>query len=245
MRRLGVLGMVLSGFLLASVLANPSPPTRAQEADGATPAAPEVVFERVADGVTPPLVAEQAGIDLQVARFAPEAAYTVPKDDETLLLVAVETGSLTVSSTTPLVVNRAANVTTAGAQAHELIAAGVAFTLATGDSFVRPPESEQELRNLTGEPASAFMASIERGSLASLQTAAPERDRSVSGVVVAVAVVVAPECPEGFDPVEVHPAATPGGGGGAGGAGGVAMAIAAAPECAGGGAAASMGAPTP
>ena len=65
------------------------------------------------------------------------------------------------------------------------------------------------------------------------------------GIVVAVAVIVVPECPEGFDPVEIHPAATPGGGGGAGGAGGVAFAIAAAPECAGGSAVTEMATPTP
>jgi hypothetical protein len=65
-------------------------------------------------------------------------------------------------------------------------------------------------------------------------------------LVVALAVVVVPECPDGYNPAEIHPLATPGGGGGGGGAGGVAMAIAAAPECVGPGAGhTEPGTPTP
>ncbi len=76
-------------------------------------------------------------------------------------------------------------------------------------------------------------------------TQSQDSPRQGQSVVVAVAVIVVPECPPGYDPVEAHPAATPGGGGGAGGAGGVAFAIAAAPECAGGGSVTEMGTPVP
>ncbi len=244
MRRLGIPGLILGLVLTASLVAGVPTRTRAQEAASATPT-PAVLFEPVADGVTPPLVADQAGVDLELARFEAGASYTVPVDDEGLLLVAVESGTLTVSSSTPLIVNRASMSVTEGAQAHELLAAGAEIALGAGDSFVRPPDSEQVLRNASEDFAIAFMASVARGEAdrASGQSAGLKEGRGGAGVVVAVAVVVVPECPDGYDPAEVFPAATPGGGGGGGGAGGVAVAIAAAPECVGGGALAATPVP--
>ena len=91
MRRLGILGLILGLVLTASLVAGVPTRTRAQEVASATPT-PAVLFESVADGVTPPLVADQAGVDLELARFEAGASYTVPVDDEGLLLVAVESG---------------------------------------------------------------------------------------------------------------------------------------------------------
>jgi hypothetical protein len=190
-------------------------------------------------------VADQAGVDLQMANFPPGASYMVTATDEDLLLVAVESGILTVVSDAPLVINRASTAATAGAQAHELMDANTEVRLGAGDSFVRAPDSEQTLSNMTDEPAAAFTASVATGGGMDARPMMQEAQRGGKGIVVAVAVIVVPECPEGFDPVEIHPAATPGGGGGAGGAGGVAFAIAAAPECAGGGSVTEMGTPTP
>jgi hypothetical protein len=224
------------GLLLAVFLAvAPISWTRAQEG---TPTVPDVTFEPVAEGTAPPLVASQAGVRLERATFAPGARHTVAADDAELLLVAVESGALTVRSSAPLVVNRASAQTTAGAQAQELTAADTESTLGPGDSFVRPLDSKQELRNESEEPAAALMVSLAQrsASQASSATSTPEAVRQGAGVVVAVAVVVVPECREGYSPAEIHPMATPGGGGGGGGGGGVALAIAAAPECVGPGA---------
>ena len=85
------------------------------------------------------------------------------------LLVTVAAGSLTVRSSAPLVVNRAASVATAGAGAHELVAAGVEVTLGPGDSFIRPIDSSQELSNEGAEPAVALTGSA--------TSAAPRRQR--------------------------------------------------------------------
>lgn len=246
MRQLGVVGLLCGLVLVAAMLVGGSPLARAQdEDDGKGTPASEVTFEPVAEGVAPPLVADQAGVDLQMATFPPHANYVVPKTDEDLLLVAIESGTLTVVSDAPLVINRASTTASAGAQAHELIAADTEIRLGAGDSFVRPPESEQTISNMTDEPAAAFTASVATDGAGDAQPLMQEAQRDGKGIVVAVAVIVVPECPEGFDPVEVHPAATPGGGGGAGGAGGVAFAIAAAPECAGGGSVTAMETPTP
>lgn len=238
MRQPRITGLLCGVALAAVVLIGASPFVRAQDAA-------DVTFEPVAEGVAPPLVADQAGVDLQMASFPPGASYTAPATDEDLLLVAVESGMLTVVSDAPLVINRASTTATAGAQAHELIAAGAEIRLGAGDSFVRPPKSEQTISNMTDEPAAAFTASVATDGGMDARPLMQEAEREGKGIVVAVAVIVVPECPEGFDPVEIHPAATPGGGGGAGGAGGVAFAIAAAPECAGGGAVTEMGTPTP
>lgn len=220
--------------LAVLLLAVPSSGTQAQEAGG-TPAPPAVTFEAVTDGGTPALVAAQAGLRLARAHFTPGARYAVPPDDASLLLVAVESGSLTVWSSAPLVINRATARTAAGAGTQEHIAAETEITLGVGDSFVRPPTSAQDLRNDGGEPAIALTASVAPGALESAGTpAAPDSPQASGGLVVALAVVVVPPCPTGYLPAEMQPVATPGGGGGGGGAGGVAVAIAAAPECVGG-----------
>jgi hypothetical protein len=242
MRRVGSFALVL-GIAFAVLLAtSPSPGTRAQEADG-TPAPSGVTFEPVAESVAPELVTAQAEVRLERARFEPGATYTVPTDDTSLLMVAVESGDLAVRSATPLVINRAADNSATGEATREQIAAEREVTLQTGDAFVRQPGSEQHLRNNGELPAVALMASISSGMGAGEagDTAGAGRD---GGLVVALSVVVVPHCPEGYIPAEVEPMATPGGGGGGGGAGGVAVAIAAAPECVGG-SADTMATPTP
>ena len=234
MRRLTLLALVLGILLATRLVAVSSPGTRAQEAAVITPTPSGVTFESVAEGVAP-LIAAPTGVQLEWARFAPGAHYAVPADDASLLLV-VESGTLTVLSSAPLVVNRAATMNATGAEMHEVIAAGTEITLAPGDSFVRSPRSEQEVRNSGGEPAVALIATIaaELTGEPAVVAATPDAHRDGGGLVVALAVVVVPECSAGYIPAEIQPMATPGGGGGGGGAGGVAVAIAAAPECVGG-----------
>ena len=244
MRHLGTIVLLCGLMLVVTLLPGGAPRAQAQDEGKGIPAG-EVTFEPVAEGIAPPLVADQAGVDLQLAHFPSHSSHTFAATDEDLLLVAVESGMLTVVSDAPLVINRASTTATAGAQAHELMDADTEIRLGPGDSFVRPPESEQMLSNTTDEPATAFTASVATGGGIDARPMMQEAQRGGKGIVVAVAVIVVPECPEGFDPVEIHPAATPGGGGGAGGAGGVAFAIAAAPECAGGGSVTAMGTPTP
>ena len=235
MCHLGVLALIFRIVLASLLLAVPSSGTHAQEASG-TPV-PAVRFEAVADGMTPAVVAAQAGLQLDRAHFPPGARYAVPPEDPSLLLVAVESGSLTIRSSAPLVINRAAAGT--AAQAQEPIAAGTAIALGPGDAFVRPPNSTQVLENTGGEPAVTLTASVAPGGAeGSTSTAAtPEAQAVGGGLVIALAVVVVPACPAGYLPAVIQPVATPGGGGGGGGAGGVAVAIAAAPECVGAGAA--------
>ena len=233
MRRLSMLALVLGIFVATGLGAVSSPGTRAREGGDSTPSPSGVTFEPVAEGVAPPIAAP-AGVQLEWARFAPGADYTIPPDDASLLLV-VESGSLTVLSSVPLVVNRAATMNATEAEMQEVIAAGTEITLAPGDSFVRSPDSEQELRNGGGEPAVALIATVaaELTGEPAVVAATPGAQRDGGGLVVALAVVVVPECPAGYSPAEIQPVATPGGGGGGGGAGGVAVAIAAAPECVG------------
>src|SRR5918993_179297 len=156
MRRISLVALVLGILLATGLVAVSSPATRAQEAGGSTPPPSGVTFEPVAEGVAP-LIAAPAGVQLERARFAPEAHYTVPPGDSSLLLV-VESGTLTVLSSEPLVVNRAAPVNATGPEMHEVLAAGTEITLEPGDSFVRSPGSEQEVRNSGAEPAVALVA---------------------------------------------------------------------------------------
>jgi hypothetical protein len=231
-----LLAVAFAAALAVLLVAAWSPVSRAEPAQPATPAAPGVAFEPVGGGVVPPLVAAEAGVRLERARFAPGAAYAVPSADPSLLLVAVEEGALTVRSSAPLVVDRAAPSVGAGGAAREFVAAGAEVVLGVGDAFVRPPGSAQDLRNGGGGPAVALTASVDPGAARGGGGAAtPGAGRGGAGLVVALAVVVVPECPDGYDPAEVTTEATPGGGGGGNGGGGVAVAIAAAPECAGAG----------
>lgn len=224
---------MLFALLLALLLGLPlvAAPVGMHAQDAATPAAATVTFQPVAGGDVEP-AAQQAGVEFAWARFAPGASYVIPEADASLLLVAVESGALSVTSAAPLVVNRAVAGTPEAGAASGAIPAGQEVTLAAGDSFVRSPGSTQTLRNDGPTEAVALTASLGATSLhrEAQRAGAPEP----AGLVVAVAVVAVPQCPVGYVPAEIAPAATPGGGGGGGGAGGVAVAIAAAPECVGG-----------
>lgn len=220
--------------LIAALVANPyaSWPTSAQESPSPEHLAQDVTVEPVTGELVPPLVAEGADIRLERAVFAPGATYTIAGVNTELLLVTVESGTLDVQSSAPLVINRAGE-STAATLSQEWVAADTEFTLARGDSFVRPAGSHQELRNSSEGLSAALMASI--SSAVADATASDAMTASGNGgLVIALAVVVVPECEEGYTPAEATPVATPGGGGGGGGAGGVAVAIAAAPECVGG-----------
>ena len=244
MRLLGSLILVL-GTVVIALLVAPRGSTRAQETTGATPTSPQVTFAPVAESLTSSLGAAGAGLRLDWARLSPGASHVLPPDHPSPLLVALASGSLTVRSSAPFVVTRAAS-NAPGTGAQEEIAAGTEITLGPGEAFVRPPNSEQNLHNGGGEPAVALFASVASDLMEGNTSSGATPTQT--GVVLALALVVPPQCPDGYTPGELGPLATPGGGGGGGGAGSVAVAVAVAPECTGGEAGMAvppMGTPVP
>jgi hypothetical protein len=177
---------------------------------------------------------DTAGIRLDRIQFAPGTGYTLPADGASLLIVSVESGALTIFSTAPLSIQRAAATDEIATQ--EMVAAGTQVSLAPGDAFVRPPDAALLLRNDGEQPAVALTAfvptSVAGGEMHGAESAPLQSDDS--GLVMALAIVVPPKCPEGYSMPQANPMATPGGGGGGGGSGASAIAVAEAPVCAGG-----------
>jgi len=101
--------------------------------EGATP-------ELLAAGAIPSYPPAPAEIALQRVRIAPGGNIVTPADDPRLILVYVESGTLTVRNTVPTLVTRAA-------QEQEEIPAETEYTMNAGDSYVSPPVSGGELRN--------------------------------------------------------------------------------------------------
>ncbi len=167
-----VVSIVALGFVAVTSFSAPRITTAfAQESATETAAATGVVFEPVTGELVTPLVAEGAAVHLERATFSPDAAYTIPAGNAELLLVTVESGTFSVTSSAPLVINRAGEGTaTTGVQ--EWVAANTGLTLERGDSFVRPPRSQQELRNEGQESSVALMASSTAGCDRKLNCAA-------------------------------------------------------------------------
>ena len=247
MRRPALLipGLVL--VLVALLAASRLPATHAQEGTPPVVGLPAgVTVEPIAFDLAaaPPGL---AAVRLTRVRLEPGARLALSPDDPSLAVVAVESGTLAVRATAPVVVSRAAGTATPGAATPEQIAAGTAFRLGPGDAFVGPPYAGGELRNDGPEPAVILTAAVvpepeDRGVAApAVGPGGGDDDRSV---VVALAVVMAPPCPNGFAPSEMPAVGTPGAGGGGGGSGSVAVAVAASPQCAGD-ATGGVGTPTP
>lgn len=105
------------------------------------------VFEPLAFGSVAVLPAAPASFQLVRVRIAPGGFISVPADDPGLVLIWVESGTLTGANTTPISVLRAALLATPEGRPFEDVAAGAEFTLGPGDSFVGPPLSGGEYRN--------------------------------------------------------------------------------------------------
>jgi quercetin dioxygenase-like cupin family protein len=124
--------------------------------------------ESVFTNATPELLAastvlsslpQPAALALQRVRIAPGGQVVTPGGDPRVVLVYVESGTLTVSNTVAATVMRGAALATPGAQAQEDIAAETEFTMSAGDSFFSPAGSGGELRNEGSEEVS-ILASI-------------------------------------------------------------------------------------
>jgi hypothetical protein len=103
--------------------------------------------ELLAGGVMPSFPPQPAAIALQRVRIAPGGHVVTPADDPRVVLLYLESGTLTVRNTVAATVMRGAAMATPGAQAQEDIAAETEFTMTAGDSFLSPAGSGGELRN--------------------------------------------------------------------------------------------------
>jgi hypothetical protein len=101
----------------------------------------------LAVGLLPFSPPQPAALALQRVRIAPGGHVATPGGDPRVVLVYVESGTLTVTNTLAATVMRGAAPATPGADAQEAIPAETEFTLRAGDSFFSPAGSGGELRN--------------------------------------------------------------------------------------------------
>jgi hypothetical protein len=139
-----LIALLLAGFVAGGRIGG----TVAQE--GTPPAGLGVegaVFEPLAFGDVAELPQAPASFQLVRVRIAPGGHISVPAEDPGLVLIWVESGTLTGTNTTPVRVLRAARLATPESQPFEDVAAGAEFSLEPGDSFVGLPHSGGEYRN--------------------------------------------------------------------------------------------------
>jgi len=146
-----VCGVSLSLGAASTTLAQAASP----EADGGTPAG--LTDEILAVGVATELPASPAIMLMQRVTVAPGADIPGDAADPTLSFFLIESGSLQMRASDPLIVIRAQALATAlqtpGSMPEtEEIAAGAAFTLEEGDSVLIPPGVGGGLRNDSAEP---------------------------------------------------------------------------------------------
>ena len=103
--------------------------------------------ELLAAGLLPSAPPQPAALALQRVHIAPGGRTVTPSGDPRVVLVYVESGTLTVRNTVPATVTRGAALATPGAQTQDAIAAETEFTMSAGDSFLSPAGSGGELRN--------------------------------------------------------------------------------------------------
>jgi quercetin dioxygenase-like cupin family protein len=169
---LALVGLVLTGRW-------PSQPVRAQDA---TPSAgmfpPGVTAQPLAVAPGLPLSSPS---DLVLVRLtiAPGTVFPNDPNDPSLALVYVESGTLTLHFTTPLVITRASAMATlatpdAAFPAPEQVAANATATLNAGDSVVAPPNAGGDVRNEGTAPVvllAAIVAPSSMGTPAATPTA--------------------------------------------------------------------------
>jgi quercetin dioxygenase-like cupin family protein len=130
----------------------------AQEATPAPPAevtvSENVTLEPIAFGMAEELPPAPAVLQLVRVRVAPGAEFSEPDGDPGEALIAVESGTLTVSLTRPAVVTRGLGGD------KESIPANAAFQLHAGESVVAPPGSGGTFRNEGTEEAVLLGAGI-------------------------------------------------------------------------------------
>lgn len=103
--------------------------------------------ELLAIGVIPAVPSQPAAIALQRVRAAPGGRIVTLADDPRVVLLYVESGTLTVRNTVSSTVTRGLTLATPGAKAQEAIPAETEFTMTAGDFSLSPAGSGGELRN--------------------------------------------------------------------------------------------------
>jgi hypothetical protein len=220
-----------AGCLLVVALLLAGRPGMPADAQSATPAASlassGVTQAPVAGGFVSALPPGGGVANLIQYRFAAGGTMTLGTDAPPLLVIAVESGQLSVASPAPATIQRAPK---ANAPARtEPLAAGGSARLGPGDSLVSLSAAGTTLKN--DGPEDAAILSIAVRPTMGANPAPATAPVAGNGLALALAVVIPPSCPAGSRIGSTSPAATPGGGGGGGGEGGVAMAVAAAPGC--------------
>jgi hypothetical protein len=118
-----------------------------EEAAGESVFGAGAAADLLAIGAIPALPAEPAALALQRVRIAPGGHIETPADDPRVVLLYVESGTLTVRNTVDTTVTRGLALATPGAQAQETIPAETEFTMTAGDFSLSPAGSGGELRN--------------------------------------------------------------------------------------------------
>lgn len=139
-----VLAIVLCSLLTGGLV----PPTRAEEATPVTEITMEgVTIEAGASAPVPGFPTEPAEISILRVRFTPGGRLLVPADDPGMALHFLDSGTMTIRFSAPVVVVRGE------AQTQEVIPADTTLTLEAGDAFVAPGPSGGEYRNDGSEDA--------------------------------------------------------------------------------------------
>ena len=153
-----VLGMAMAGTVGSGAVAQ-----------DATPAPPGVI--EIAPGVTADSVVFVPGREnplLYRLNFEPGVTYPI-QPAQSLELVYVEVGHLTVELDTPVTVSQLGTEDTAG----ETYAAGMEFTVSVGEYFVLPPNASGVVRNEGLDTATVSVAGIP-ADISALPVATPE-----------------------------------------------------------------------
>jgi hypothetical protein len=139
-------------------------PAQAQEATPVTEVTLEgATIEAGAFGPVPGFPPQPAEIGVLRLRFEPGGRLLVPADDPGMAIYLLDSGTMTIRFSAPVVVVRGE------AQAQEQIPANTPFALEAGDAFVAPSPSGGELRNDGAEDAILLIAVT-----APVETATPE-----------------------------------------------------------------------
>ncbi len=154
----GLITLVLIGLFgnsrVIRTIAQEGTPESGMAVEGAS-------FEPLAFGSVSVLPPAPAAFQLVRLRIAPGGHISVPPGDPGLVLIYMESGTMTSSSTASTSVMRAAMLATPAVPPFESIAAGAEFTVGPGDSFVGLPGDGGEFRNDGTEEAVALIAGLQ------------------------------------------------------------------------------------
>lgn len=157
----GAIGLVLAGRFtserIANAAAQEATPEGGMTMDGVT-------LEPIAFGVATTLPATPALFQMARMRFAPGGHVIIPADDPGLVLIYVEAGTLSGTATAPTRVLRAARFATPEAELFEDVAAGSAYTVEPGDSFIGEPSAGGDFRNEGPDEAVLLIAGLQPDS---------------------------------------------------------------------------------